>query len=120
MARNGIGQQHGGLLNAFEVLQRQQVCQVGVEVLRPMHTTGREQARQQGMHAGLLQRPQAAGGDVAWCEFHRSNKACSKGGARHVRHHWGQALGWHWTTQAWREPHSTSSALGVTAKGASS
>ena len=108
LARNGIGQQHGGLLNAFEVLQRQQVRQVGVEVLRPMHATGREQARQQGMHAGLLQRPQAAGGNIALSEFHRSNKACCKVGARQARHQGGQTEASDWTTQAWRVPHNTS------------
>jgi hypothetical protein len=95
LALDGVGQQTCRRLNAHEVLQGQQMRQIGVEVLRSMHATRCEQARQQGVHARLLQRPQAAGGDVALCEFHRSNKACSKGGERHVRHHCGQALGSH-------------------------
>ena len=77
---NGIGQHHRGLRGAFQVSGGQQFGGGVVQLFGRAHAAGGKQARQQGVHTGLLQAPDRAGRHITGNDVHKSfSKALRSG-----------------------------------------
>ena len=92
---DGVGQQPGGRVGAVQRGRRQQPGQAVVEFVGLAHAACGEQARQQRVHAGLLQRKGGARRHVAGLQVHHRASSRASGSAprqRAVRRC--QAPGW--------------------------
>jgi hypothetical protein len=77
--RDGVGQQHWAACFARLAGRRgQQAGQAVVQLVAGVHAARGVQARQQRVHAGLLQRPGGAGGNVSCYYFHSCSRTSSK------------------------------------------
>ena len=78
VAGDGVGQQPGGFIRALERGGRQQPRQRRIELVGRAHAARRIQARQQRVHARLLQRPGHARWHVAIHDFHSCSRRSEK------------------------------------------
>ena len=74
-----VGQQRGGLSDTQQAVGRQQLGQAVVEFVGAGNATGGVQARQKRVHAGLLQRIDAARRNVAGDDLHNDKSRSGKG-----------------------------------------